>query len=125
MNATGSGGLRIGGSAAVTVFRSSLNRNNQLKTLADQASKILGAVLGPSRGGISEEWDLAEDADGRPRVTVKLSDFTGEVAASFDPTELDHEEHMRLRLSLLSADLLKARSNRQIDALTASQSKGS
>ena len=124
-NLSASGGLRFGGSATVSLFRSSLNRNEYLKGLADQASKMLGDVLGPNRGSVSDEWELVEDAEGQPRVTLKLSDFTGEVAASFDPSEFSDKEHLRLRLSLLCGDLMKIRSYKQLDALMNSSGKGS
>ena len=107
--------IRFGAMASATLFRSKLNQSDLLR-LAEQASEALGEIMGSLRGGVSEEWDLAVDADGEPMVALKLSDPTGKVAATFEPPELEDKRHMVVRLNRLWGDLLQIRSHVQLEA---------
>jgi hypothetical protein len=111
--------IRFSVSASATLFRSELNRSDFLR-LAEQASEALGDVVGSLRGGVSEEWDLAIDAEGRPMVTLRLSDPTGKIVATFEPSELEDRRHMVIRLNRLWSDLLQLRSHAQLERLLAS-----
>jgi len=84
---------------------------------------MLGQLLGPSRGTVSVEWDLAEDGYGEPVLVLKLSDLNGTVTATFQPPELQDDAHMRARLNRLWGDLLEIRSHRQVERLMASAGK--
>ena len=53
-------------------------------------------------------------------VTLKLSDPTGKVVATFEPSELKDRRHMVIRLNRLWSDLLQLRSHAQLERLLAS-----
>ena len=103
--------------AAAEVFRAKLNKSPRLKEKAERASAWLQDILGNSRSIVSAEWDLAEDARECSVVTLTLSDFTGTVTTTFDPSELENERQMRFRLNRLWADLLRIRSHKEIEVV--------
>jgi len=112
-------GIHFNATASATLYRSRLNQANLMR-LAEQSSEVLREVLGSMRASVSEEWDLAEDAQGQPMVTLKLSDASGKVVATFEPSELEDEQHMSIRLNRLWSDLLRIRSHDQLRRLMAS-----
>jgi hypothetical protein len=85
--------------------------------LLQQATKRLEEVLGPSAELVSAEWTQGQDARGRIIYTLTLSDFTGQVSATFAPEELQSPNHLRIRLLDLCGDLLQARSDAQMKKL--------
>jgi hypothetical protein len=86
-------------------------------SLLQSTTTHLEEVLGPSADSVTAEWDRAEDAQGRPVVTLRLSDWTGSVTAVFAPNELQSLSHMRARLYRLWGDLLQIRSTKQLQEL--------
>jgi hypothetical protein len=115
-------GNRIGirDSVSITVLRGSINQWPKLQTLVEQATQILGQLLGPSRGTVSVEWDLAEAGNREAILVLRLSDLTGTATATFGPSELQDESRMRARLNRLWGDLLEIRSHKQVERLLAS-----
>jgi hypothetical protein len=75
-------------------------------------------VLGSSRGGVSIDWDLGEDGQGRRVIIIKLSDLAGTVTGSFSPDELAKPQHMKTRLLRLWGDLLQIRNAKQLESIT-------
>ena len=63
------------------------------------------------------EWDQVEDERGRSLYSLKLSDFSGEVKATFAPDELRKGTHMRYQLARLWSELLRIRSHKLMEAL--------
>ncbi len=113
----GSGGIGFSGFATVGVHRG-ISQSPKIKNLVEQATRQLVALLGPSRGSVSYEWDVAEDAKGRQVLVLKLSDLTGMVAATFDPSELEDPARMQSRLNRLWGDLLEIQSAPAGSAIT-------
>jgi hypothetical protein len=105
-------------------YHPGIRQSERLYHLAQQARARLEEVLGPSAGQVSAEWDRGEDGRGRPVVTLKLTDWTGSVTATFDPTELENPVHVRQRLVRLWGDLLQERSHRQLRELMGTASAG-
>lgn len=116
--------LRIHDSASVTVIRNNLNREPKLRERVEAATKLLDDVLGSSRGLVSVDWNLGEDGQGRPVLTLKLSDFTGTVTGSFAPGELENPQHMKTRLFRLWGDLLQIRNSKQLESITGVKEMG-
>jgi hypothetical protein len=110
--------LRIHDSVSVTVIRNNLNQEPNLRKLVETATTLLDEVLGNSRGLVSVDWDLGEDGEGRPVLTLKLSDFTGAVTGTFAPDELAKTQHMKTRLFRLWGDLLQIRNAKQLESIT-------
>jgi hypothetical protein len=109
-----------GEGASATIFRARFHSLPWLTMLTERAMVVLHEILGTSRGLVSEVWDLAEDVQGRPVVTLTLSDFTGIVAAVFTPTELEDSGLVRSRLNRLWGELLQIRSHKQLERMTKS-----
>lgn len=113
------GMIRFNEAVSATLHRSSLSRSDFIR-LVEQASEAIGEILGTLRGSVSEEWNLAKDAQGQPMVTLKLSDPTGAAVATFEPSELEDRRHMVVRINRLWGDLLQIRSHAQLQRLLAS-----
>ena len=85
--------------------------------LLQQATTRLEEVLGQHADEVKAEWDRGEDAKGRIVYTLRLSDWTGSVSASFTPEELQSPSHVRIRLYHLWGELLQVRSHKQLQEL--------
>jgi hypothetical protein len=116
---TAAPGSKIGirDAVCVTVLRKGINQLPKLKDRVERAAQILLELLGPSRSSVSIDWDLAEDARDRQVLCLRLSDPNGTAAATFEPEELDDEDHLRARLNRLWGDLLEIRSHNQVQRL--------
>ncbi|SIN88341.1 hypothetical protein SAMN05444166_1429 [Singulisphaera sp. GP187] len=110
--------LQFHGGASATIIRKGVNQNPRLLKQVEVATRVLGEVLGASRSLVSMDWDQGEDGQGQPIVILKLSDFTGTVAATFTPEELVDEVHMRTRLYGLWGDLLQIRNKERLERIT-------
>ena len=88
-----------------------------LQERIQQATQLLEEVLGADAGAVRGEWDQGEDARGRTLLILRLSDFTGSVAAAFEPDELESPNHLSSRFNRLWADLLRIRSHRQLQEI--------
>ncbi len=87
------------------------------ESLVEGANRVLLDLLGRWRDGVSVKWDLAEGARNRPVLVLKLSDVTGTVSATFEPSEFANLEVLESRLSWLWGDLLEIRSHSQVERL--------
>jgi hypothetical protein len=85
--------------------------------LLQQATRYLEEVLGRSVETVKAEWDRTEDADGRSLYTLRLSDWSGSVSASFTPDELQSLSRSRIPLYRLWDELLQVRSHKQLEEL--------
>jgi hypothetical protein len=85
--------------------------------LLQQATRHLEEVLGPSVETVKAEWDRTEDGNGRSRYTLRLSDWSGSVSASFTPAELQSLSRRRIPLYRLWDDLLQVRNHKQLEEL--------
>jgi hypothetical protein len=103
-------------------FGPKLEQDARLLALAKKGSQQLEEVVGNSAPPVTAEWDRAEDARGRPLLTLRLSDSTGWVTTTFEPDELRDAEHTWIRLHLLWGDLLRVRSKKQLEALLSADS---
>ena len=115
--------IGIRDSVSVAVIRGNVNQSEKLKHLVEEATNVLGTLLGPSRGNVFIEWDSAEDSRKHTVLVLQLSDLTGSVTATFDPSELADATQMRSRLNHLWGDLLQIRSHKQIQRLLSSTGK--
>ncbi len=86
-------------------------------TLAQQGTKRLEEVLGPSAGLATAEWDRAEDDKGRALFTLRLRDFTGEVTRRFPPDELRSSSLTSFHMYRLWGDLQQIHLQKQLDDL--------
>ena len=116
--------IRFHDSVSVTVIRNNLNRDAALRNQVESATKLLDEVLGISRGLVSVDWDLGEDGEGRPVLTLKLSDFTGTVTGAFAPDELAKTQHLKGRLFKLWGDLLQIRNTKLWERITGVKEAG-
>lgn len=91
-----------------------LKQDEKLFQLAQGAMNALQEVVGQPIISASASWDLGSE-DGRPVAVLRLSDWAGEVKASFG---LDESSLTRvLRLIRLWGDLLETRSRKQVNDL--------
>ena len=98
-------------------YSDKLRENRELSALAQQATEQLKEVLTPSGEFASAEWGSKEDARGRPRVSLQLSDWSGAVSGEFTREELADPLRMSIRLPRLWGDLLEMRSHKQLQKL--------
>ncbi len=110
--------------AWVTVIRNKIDRETGLRNQVESATNLLDEVLGTSRELVSVDWDLGEDGDGRPVLTLKLSDFTGTVTGTFATDELAKTQHMKGRLFKLWGDLLQIRNTKLLENITGVKEAG-
>jgi len=115
--------IGIRDSVTVTVLRKGVNEVPRLKARAERATQVLLELLGPSRNSVSIDWDIAEDGRGYPVVILRISDANGTVSATFEPRELEDEDHLRVRLNRLWGDLLEIRSHKQVQRLMGLKSR--
>lgn len=82
--------------------------------LLERASAVLGD-LPPVRSSeaLRAEWRPAADTQGRKVYRLSLNDHRDQVSTDFKSTELRYPLSMRVGLSGLWGDLLKARHDRQ------------
>lgn len=80
-----------------------------------EAMAILEAEIGPASDQVEAEWNTSRDPQGRERVHLRISDWTGSVEYRFAPEELANGPHLKLRLHRLWGDLLQVRSHVQLD----------
>jgi hypothetical protein len=92
--------------------------------LLEEATKHLEKVAGPSADLVRADWERAEDTGGRAVYTLRLSEGTGKVEASFTLNELRSPSHMRYRLLRLWGDLLQIRSHRQLQEILSGGQEG-
>lgn len=85
--------------------------------LLQQATEELKEILGSAQDSVRAHWDRVEDEQGRLLYSLKLSDFSGEVEATFAPEELRRGWHRDLRLARLCGKLLQIRSRKLMEAL--------
>jgi len=81
-----------------------------------RASDLLEEQLGPSSRQVRAAWAKSADDRGRAVLSLTLSDVGGTVGYPFNPDELLHEAHLRLRFRRLWGDFLQVRSHTQLDS---------
>jgi hypothetical protein len=86
--------------------------------LVKPATEILEEVVGPSSERVKVEWNRTEDARGRPLYSLRLSDGTDSVSATFAASELRCSTHLHYRMVRLWGDLLQLRSHKLLEDLT-------
>ncbi len=101
---------------SVAIVREGRNPT-EFGNLVEGANHVLFNLLGRWREGVSVKWDLAEDARNRPVLVLKLSDVTGTVSATFEPSELEVPKLLESRMNRLWGDLLEIRSHSQVKRL--------
>ena len=91
-----------------------IGSDDKLGEKVEQANAVLAELLGPSVGTTNVEWSVQRDP---ARITLRLSDWTGDVLRTFKPGEFDNPWLLRSRLHRIWGDLLQARSDRQLGDL--------
>ena len=86
--------------------------------LLQQATKQLEEVVGRHSVSVNAEWDRTEDENGRPLYILRIVDGTDSAETAFAPDELKPSYHLQIRLYRLWGELLQARNERQLQALT-------
>lgn len=99
-------------------FDDSVKQWGEGYTLAQQATKRLESVLGPSASTVEAMWTRTEDDRGRVVLTLQLGDHTGYVAGKFAPDELRSAAQTSFRMHRLWGDLLQTRNERHLAELT-------
>jgi hypothetical protein len=92
--------------------------------MLEQATAQLKKVLGNAAQWVTADWDRWEDEKGRSYYRLKVSDWSGEITASFTSDELRSSTHIRIRLYRLWGDELRRRSDaqhRKVEQLVSSQ----
>jgi hypothetical protein len=87
-------------------------------SLLQQATGKLEEVVGRHSVTANADWDLTEDAKGRPLYTLRVSDGSDSAKTSFAPDELTPSYFLQIRLYRLWGELLQSRTERQLQALT-------
>ena len=85
--------------------------------LLQHATKLLEDIAAHSSEPIVAAWDRQEDQRGQTLYTLKLSDLSGAVSASYDLDDLANPRKMRSDLRELWGDLLQARSQKNVKKL--------
>lgn len=85
--------------------------------LLRQATEELEEILGSAQDSVRAQWNQGEDEQGRLLYSLKLSDFSGEVEATFAPEELRRGWHRDLWLARLCGKLLQIRGRKLMEAL--------
>src|SRR6185369_604517 len=98
-------------------YKDGFGQAANLRDPAERATRELNELLGLSASQVSAEWDRTEDERGRPLVTLRIWDGTGEAIARFTPRELEDPTQLRGRFYHLWGDLLEIRSHKQLQAL--------
>lgn len=94
-------------------YTEKLENDKRLLPLAQKATEQLEELIGLYSAEVSAEWDLNEDAHGRPLVSLRIRDYSGAKDVKFDPAMLANARHTRGRLNRLWGDLLEIRSDAQ------------
>jgi hypothetical protein len=90
---------------------------NEGLVLLQQATQRLEEVLGPSACWVVAAWDCKESAPGHAVFTLRISDWTGEVCASFAPEQIRSYSQVNYPWRRLWGDLLQVRSHKQLEAV--------
>lgn len=85
--------------------------------LLQQATDELREILGSAQDSVRAKWDRVENERGCLQYSLKISDFSGEVEATFAPEDLQKGTHRRFRLARLCSKLLQIRSHKLMEAL--------
>ena len=96
-----------------------IEADDRLRSLVDNANRLLESELGPSGDTVSASWQL-EDNQGRSQLWLEIEDWTGRVKTKFSLEELASPRQTSARLVRLWGDLLQIRSHRQIETVTQS-----
>jgi hypothetical protein len=95
-----------------------VERSPALRDAIDSADRWLLAVLEDSSSPVAAEWDVADDAQGRELLTLRLRDQNSSVAGIFTPSELTDRIHAERRFYRLFGDLLEVRIARLLQAIS-------
>jgi hypothetical protein len=106
------------------VYGEKLRQTEALLVQAQQATRLLEEILGPSAGQVTAEWDRSDDPKGRALMMLRISDWTGAKSTAFDPWELEQPTQLRVRLYRLWGDLLQARNEKQLQELMGTAGEG-
>jgi hypothetical protein len=98
--------------------------SRRLEELIGPSVRRLEELLGPADGMVKAEWDQLEDASGRTRFRLRLSDPSESIDDSFEPSELQSASERDHRLLDLWGDLLQIRNHRQLKELIGAGREG-
>ena len=85
--------------------------------LLQRATGKLKEILGTAQDSVRAQWDRIEDELRHSLYSLKISDFSGEVEATFAPDELRNGTYMAFRLAKLCGELLQIRNRKLMEAL--------
>jgi hypothetical protein len=101
--------IAIAGFKGVTTS-DAIRDDAELKRLVDRGYDALLDVLGESAPLVDVRWDAGQDERGRRFIELTLRDWSGAVEARLVPEDFDDGLVLRLRLSALWRELLRAQS---------------
>ncbi len=93
------------------VYGYRIRHTPELLRLAEQRTAQLDEMITMQSPPVSAEWDSTSDGEGRPFVTLRVSDFSGSATTVFTPEEMGSSPRMRVRCNRLWIDLLSVRSS--------------
>ena len=98
-------------------FTGSISTDKRIHELVSAAHQTLCDVVGKTRVEVSEDWSMENDPQGRPLISLDLSDYIGRVKTQFAPDELGDPSELRRRLYRIWGDLLEIRSHKLLENL--------
>lgn len=105
------------------IYSEATKQRPENHALLQSYTALLTGNIGPSSSSsrVKAEWDQKQDELGTITYSMRISDATGDVTASFRPDELARPLHMRFRLLRLWGELLQARIDRHLGNLTSDE----
>ena len=95
----------------------SIKSDHKVNELVEKSSDILESVVRRTHVETKAAWDIESYNGNNLRITLRLSDYTGSVSASFTEAQLHDPSELRSRLRRLWAALLRIRSHVQLETL--------
>ncbi len=105
-------------------YTEDVKQSSEGYSLLQQATTCLEEVIGLSADLVKAEWDCIKDVRQRTLYTLRLSDWSGEVSASYTQDQLQSLPKLRYGLIRLWGDLLQVRSHKQLQRLTSGADRG-
>jgi hypothetical protein len=93
-----------------------IQRDSRLSSAVARATSMLEVELGRSASRIKADWTLSSE-NGRPKIVLALSDSTGEMEATFTPSELRDESRLEARLIRFWGDFLEESSHKLLEPI--------
>lgn len=100
-----------------TTISEKIKTDAMLRDSVEQATNLLDVVMGNPPNLAEADWRFDVDFKGRPYLTLTVNDWGGETSTRFTPDELSKPYHLYSRLQTVYSNLLRNRTDRQLQKL--------